>query len=289
MKILPLIPLLAVPLLPWASPARAGDTDGPDCARVLQDFGDAPEGVPTYFGVIAHFPTLLAPGAPGTQESLCAPLGSAPGPTGFVRHLLDGTANYWLGCYTANGQPSGIDGEPDGLAPDGDETLFDGSDAGAQPEAVYALICSSPNRVFFTTWNCGPERSAYLNVLVDLNHDGDWNDSVPCTDQAVCFLPCPEAQPCAFEWAVRNQLVTVRAGCDSHVSPNFFVGGLLGPTWMRVTVSDDPVGDDFPWAGSANRPGGVLTGGETEDYLTFIDTGDPVLPSTWGRLKVLYR
>ena len=35
---------------------------------------------------------------------------------------------------------------------------------------------------------------------------------------------------------------------------------------MRVTISKDPVPQDFTWNGSVSAPGGALNGGETEDY-----------------------
>ena len=50
------------------------------------------------------------------------------------------------------------------------------------------------------------------------------------------------------------------------MTPAFLTGPTAGPAWMRVTISDAPVNDDFPWAGSATVPTGEIVGGETEDY-----------------------
>ena len=58
---------------------------------------------------------------------------------------------------------------------------------------------------------------------------------------------------------------------------------------MRITISDTPMPDDFPWNGTAGLPGGLVQGGETEDYPVVIATPTPTGGSTWGRLKVLYR
>src|SRR5262245_65576872 len=93
--------------LPVAS--RATDVDGPDCQNNPSDFGDAPEDVLAYPGVMGHFPTCLAAGAPGDATSECGPAPPAPGLTGFVKHVHPiGISNYWLGCHGA-AAPGGID------------------------------------------------------------------------------------------------------------------------------------------------------------------------------------
>jgi hypothetical protein len=303
--------LLASPLS--ASRAIATDVDGPDCGRVIHDFGDAPEGIDTGFlGRIGHFPTCIAPGAPGTQEFVCPPRSSPPGLTGYMHHVQDGTANYWLGCYQTLQGLAGIDSEADGKVSIGggpsacnpsvttdctissfgpifgqDECAFDG-DAGVVPDVFIACY---PGAVRFRTANCGGDRTAYLNILVDMNFDGDWNDNMPCFDplSIYCFLPCAPNEPCAHEWAVKNLPILVPAGCADQVSPTFRVSSRGGPAWMRVSLTDVPVDDDYPWAGSARRPGGVYVGGETEDYLTQIIEPDKAKSSTWGGVKLHYR
>jgi hypothetical protein len=57
---------------------------------------------------------------------------------------------------------------------------------------------------------------------------------------------------------------------------------------MRVTISDIPVMDDFPWNGSVGS-GGYLPGGETEDYPVEIQIQTPTMPGSWGHVKALYR
>src|SRR5262249_12283239 len=81
--------------------------------RVIRDYGDAPEGSAAYPGVIGHFPSCLAPGAPGTKEASCPFVSTDPLATGYVRHVSVATSpNYWLGCGFA-AAPGGVDSEPD--------------------------------------------------------------------------------------------------------------------------------------------------------------------------------
>ncbi len=292
----------------FAPAALATDVDGPDCGRATRDFGDAPEGIAAgLFPGLARYPTCLTPGEAGTQEFACPPRGTTPGPTGHMQHVQSGAANYWLGCYDAPQGLAGIDAEADGKVSAGpaasacdasvltdcaladfgqDECRLDG-DAGAAPDL---LIACYPNQLSFQTANCGAERVAYLNILVDLSFDGDWNDNLPCSDPRYVYCrPCDPGEECAHEWAVKNQPVVVPSGCASQTSPEFRVSAREGQTWMRISLTDEPVDDDYPWAGSAARPGGVYAGGETEDYVVGIIGPDPVRTETWGRLKLRYR
>lgn len=295
--------LLLLAVTGTAAPARAAsDVDGPDCGRAITDFGDAPEDVPILgaSSLPGHFPTCLAPGAPGTQELSCAPRSTPPGPTGYMRNS-QGAATYWLGCYGGPFSLSGIDSEPDGKVslPPGpsacsalptdcaltpflagsvsygqDECRGDDGDVG-----VFADLfapCGPGSQFGFTTTNCGPPRQVYLNALVDLNLDGDWNDVVSC------------GSICAYEWVVKNFPVSLASGCEFRLSPLFLTGPMEGTAWMRVSLTDGPVDDDYPWAGSALRADGSYAGGETEDYLVSLLHGSPTRGSTWGRLKVRY-
>jgi hypothetical protein len=307
MRRLPLALLLALPLLLVAIPsARAADVDGPDCNRPITDFGDAPEGFlfisPPFGPIMGHFPTCLTPGAPGDQQFFCAPRSTPPGATGYMRNIQDGTSNYWLGCFQDVNGLSGIDSDADGkvstppgpsacsgIATDGtlvtpfqsygqDESESDG-DAGVHDPHLYSCV---PFWLFYSTANCGPTRTAYLNVLVDFNMDGDWNDNFSC--DAVFPLT-----GCVHEWAVKNVPVTLGPGCEEHQTPGINAGPFEGYSWMRISLTDDPVDDDFPWAGSANRPDGSYHGGETEDYFVWVLYPDATRTTTWGRLKTLYR
>lgn len=295
-----------------SAPACATDTDGPDCGRAIEDFGDAPEGATGFpiYGFVA-FPTCLFPSAAGNVQNVVPTRGSAPGPTGYVRHVQSGASNYWLGCTTSPGGIGGVDSETngkysggigeagcgDGPLPDcdlfgsGQDECDSGTDAGVS--GVLFVCYAMPGAVVFTTGNCGVERSVYLNVLVDLNNDGDWNDNLPCRDpgSVYCGGPCTSPDGAAHEWAVKNQLVTLPGGCSQHEVPRFETGPAFESSliWMRVSLTDDPVSNSFPWAGSANRPDGSYAGGETEDHLVIVTTPDAAKKSTWGELKIRYR
>jgi hypothetical protein len=272
--ILGLCLMLAVP-----AAGRATDVDGPDCQHVLNDFGDAPEGVQAYPGVMGHFPTCLAAGPPGDATSACGAVLPIPGLTGFVRHIHPaGVSYYWLGCSGA-AAPEGIDDDADGKTNDtgaplsacggvpvdctelafgmtfGQDEFYGSTDAGLA--ASLTFFTCSPNSFTFKSYNCGGQRQVLLNVLVDWNHDGDWNDEVACTN-----LPAG----CVSEWAVKNVPITLVAGCNTITTPVFPGGPTVGGGWMRITISDNPVQTDFTWNGSASVAGQSLLNGETEDY-----------------------
>jgi hypothetical protein len=284
----------------------ATDKDGPDdCQKASEDWGDAPEGVLAYPGVTGHFPTCSTPTAPGTQQLACPAISTLPGLTGFVRNLqFPGPGAYWLGCYPTPVGFMGIDTETEGkintpsvgwsmclpgattdcvesafgMTFDQDECYGDGSDAGLK--ALPVLTPCAPATVTFDVSACAIPRQFFLNILVDMNEDGDWNDN----------FQCPSGQ-CAYEWAVKNVPIALTSPCGPVTSPAFLVGPKSpnGRGWMRITISDMPVNDDFPWAGSATMPGGSLRGGETEDYPVAIQYTTPSKAGSWGQLKRIYR
>jgi hypothetical protein len=49
-------------------------------------------------------------------------------------------------------------------------------------------------------------------------------------------------------------------------SPAFQVGDRPGEGWLRITLTETPVPDDFPWNGSVSMPNQSFRAGETEDY-----------------------
>jgi len=283
---------------------NAGDVPG--------DFGDAPEGGHAYFDwfpVIAHFPSCVAPTPPGTREaSLCPAISTAPGMTGFIKHVPSRLGRrYWLGCGDV-----GIDTEPDaknaahdpaescGLEVgdcdldlyawstlrqfEQDECIDDGEDSGLQNQNLnsYYSGCAN-NQLSYRVYNEGEACAVYLNVLVDQNRDGDWNDQVACNG----------GPGCGFEWAVKNATVTLAPGCSSQLTPSFPIGIYAAnpflPAWIRITLTDDPVDDDFPWKGSAGLQDDAYSGGETEDYAADFSVPDAAAPTSWGKLKLLYR
>jgi len=289
-----LIGTLLACLIVTPATAPATDVDGPnDCLRVPVDFGDAPEGVFAYPGVPGCFPTCIAPGPVGTRTFACPPISTAPLLTGYVQHQHPADGNgYWLGCPPAGLPPQGIDSEIDGkmnatglgasacntaVLVDctevafgmtfGQDECYGSTDAGIAAPINFA-VCT-PSSFSYSTYNCSATRQAYLNVLVDWNQDGDWNDNFQC------------GTACAYEWAVKNVLVAVPTGCNLLTTPVFMSGPNAGQGWLRITLSNLPVNDDFPWAGSATMPVLQLGGGETEDYPVTIGHTCPPYED-WG-------
>jgi len=275
---------LLVALTCSTSLVHATDVDGPnDCLRTPTDYGDAPDGVLAYPATLGCFPTCTSAGPVGTLNVACPPISTAPGPTGFVRHVHFPTdTQYWLGCIPTN---QGIDGETNGKVNDngaaisacatgvgidcvetafginfGQDECYGSTDAGVGTSVSFIPCASST--VTFDVWNCGPVRQVFVNVLVDWNQDGDWNDNFQCIGG------------CAFEWAVKNQSMIITEGCTPLTPAAFLAGPNEGNGWMRITISDNPVTDDFPWAGSAPLANN-LRNGETEDYPVTIGHEDP--------------
>jgi hypothetical protein len=105
-----------------------------------------------------------------------------------------------------------------------------------------------------------PNIDLWVNVWLDWNRDGDWDDT----------LECPEGP--APEWAVQNQfLVNLPAGINQITTPGFLAWHPEGgeEIWMRITLSGQP------WRGGSNpgAKGNAGSGpqakyqiGETEDY-----------------------
>src|SRR5262249_53966657 len=112
--------------------------------------------------------------------------------------------------------------------------------------------------ITFNAYNCETTHDvqAFLNVLVDWNEDGDWNDNFSCTAGGAC----------ANEWAVKNSPIVLTPGCGVYTSPTFLTGPNNAHGWMRISISSEPVPDDFPWNGTVSMPGSAVKGGETEDY-----------------------
>lgn len=265
--------------------AVTGQATNP-CANAYEDFGDAPEGVTAYpNGMAGAFPTCLAGNTVGNQIVQCgAPVSPPPLVTGYVRHLAPAgdPSKFWLGCGTLP-NPGGIDSEIDGkmnqapagtpsacnqaLMPDCVETVWGGMtfgqdecfgdlDAGVPPPALSFGQCTV-NQFSYAAASCATApQTAYLNLLIDLDQDGDWND----------LVLCPTIRTCADEWAVQNAAVQLMPGCNVYLTPPIQVGPNTGPAWMRITLSEQPAPADFPWNGTVSLPGGRFVRGETEDY-----------------------
>ncbi|KPK37530.1 MAG: hypothetical protein AMJ65_14340 [Phycisphaerae bacterium SG8_4] len=115
-----------------------------------------------------------------------------------------------------------------------------------------------------------PGTELWVNVWLDFNRDGDWDDAIDC------------AAGQAREWAVQNQfLFDLPQGLNHLTSPGFLSSHrTFAPEriWMRITLSEQP------WTGGSNpgAPGNAGSGprekyliGETEDYYFIPQISDP--------------
>jgi hypothetical protein len=119
-----------------------------------------------------------------------------------------------------------------------------------------------------------PERDLWVNVWLDWNRDGDWDDDSLTDPKMVC------GERHVSEWAVQNQyLFGLPAGLHQISAPAFLAWHpAKGPEkiWMRITLSEQPwTGGDSPGT-PGNGGSGPAEGydiGETEDYLIEPETG----------------
>jgi GEVED domain-containing protein len=261
--------LLILGLSALSTPANATDVDGPDGDNDFGDMDDAPHGIPAYpDGTIGKFP--------------------------HVYHINNYDAwNLWLGGYPTNWQPGqgpvyGVDGDDSALPPNDctenafgmtfaqDECIQDSTDMCLRSPVLLNPCEMTTFRISYIVQVAGGGGTALLNVLVDFNGDGDFDDVVYC----------PASQDSVPEWVAKN--VGVPWGWPNHLEmniPSFRVGPRSGPAWMRITLTtaDTTPTDDFPVSG------GELLGGETEDYPIMIGGNTPVHSTTWGLLKSRYQ
>jgi len=233
------------------------------------EFGDAPEGALAYpsLGVMGKFPTC-----------------KAVGPAGFVQH---GTRGWTFFGYSVDFETGGNGGFCPTFTPDGydrDESSGD-SDCGLVAD-IYTIQGSVGSEVVVPVltgedgflgypcqtaewgtdinlwWDTGIPEGAYVNMLIDWNQDGRWGGSISCGG-------APEVV--AIEHVLQD--FHVPGGTNGYLGvlspPSFLIGPKSGYVWVRMTISESPVGES--WDGS-----GVFIDGETEDHLIRIESGTGV-------------
>jgi hypothetical protein len=123
-----------------------------------------------------------------------------------------------------------------------------------------------------------PIDELYVNVWLDWNRDGDWDDVMDC---GIANEISNKPRGLAREWAVRNQVLThLQAGIHNITTPAFIPYHpfrhsddvyRVDPIWMRITISERPWGpvaisaECVGYGGSGPRRGYKI--GETEDYF----------------------
>jgi len=231
------------------------------------EFGDAPEGALAYpsTGVTGAFPT-------------CKNVPIA----GWIQHNNFGT---WFG--------PGFDIESDGnaglcpgFAPYDNDECFQDGDAGLimpQPYTIQGGVVApcgnsigtplgdtcqwaqwgSDIDILIHNWmpNHEPYLRGYVNVLIDWNQDGQWQNNPGTT--------------CDANMVPEHVLVdfVIPAQYDGTLSalmpPSFQIGPNDGYVWTRFSITEDPVGGN--WTGE-----GDFEDGETEDYLLRVYQPPPV-------------
>ncbi len=147
-----------------------------------------------------------------------------------ARHRDLGQA--WLGVD--------VDDEPDARQVDNDD--FDDG-----VEQFMPIEVTVNNRQYNDT--------LYLNVLVDIDGDGQWEPAAAATSS-------PATAPPADEWVVQNKALSIAEGERKTITTDASVAGAgIGAgvnTWVRVTLTGEPI-PVYDGRGSFEI-------GETEDY-----------------------
>jgi len=149
-------------------------------------------------------------------------------------------------CLGLNSLGDWKDWEPDAWVPDMD--MFD--------DGLNTFFIGAGNpaaTVTFEASNLGGPNNLIVNILIDLNRDGDWLDNVGGQSEHV----------------VQNQALNLPAVNDDTFVSNSFstVGATPGPTWLRLTLTRTPVMQG--WYGE-----GLFDCGETEDWQIWIEEGE---------------
>lgn len=259
------------PSIPCPDPGEIPDPTGEITITLPlhpNDLGDAPDStnhasqnMTAYPGILAQFPTVFyeMPGAPR------GPLHRYPRPV-------------YLGAGVSMEAEAdaGPDADPsNNLLPTTDTPDRDRFDDGlnlrnlslglCQPANLQVRIGVMSNRVRQALLNHNMQ-TLYLNVWVDGNRDGDWNDASPCS---------PVAGDVALEHIVIDYPIAVNRLAIGANSLNIIGGKSLWPqalanqpSWLRVTLSEakSPKLNGRPY-GDGRGPNTGYRLGETEDYL----------------------
>ena len=205
---------------PWWTWIWIGDVDRIQEPLPPLEFGDAPD--PTH-------PSLLA--------------------SDGARHTPTDTE--FLGLQSTG---DGKDFEPNARVVDLDTPFDDGL-------LTFALTTGDPAQtVDFEVTNMITDENLRVNILLDLNGDGDWNDP--------------------GEHVVQNQPINLVGPANGTFTSDPFstVGATPGPTWMRVTLTRQSINPG--WNGTMasagyDEPFGC---GETEDWLVELQEIVPPTP-----------
>ncbi|MHC4430905.1 MAG: GEVED domain-containing protein, partial [Planctomycetota bacterium] len=240
--------------------------------------GDAPDSTNNYGA------TMTAYSAPATVQANFPTVfndGSSVGPYGPAH--LNAPTGAFLGKKVTSEREADTGSDDDGannIAPQTDLSDNDDGDDGVVvplrlPHCEWATFDYQVTVV-------DPKIDLWVNVWIDFNRDGDWDDTIACDAGQ------------APEWAVQNQyLFGLPVGSSQVTTPALLSwhpkSGPAG-VWMRITISEQP------WKGGSN-PGEQGNGGsgpatkyaigETEDYYFIPDKTLHPGQNTRGGLPVV--
>jgi uncharacterized protein YegL len=257
--------------LPWF---LCGESPPPPCtwpgggsgvAGQMPDLGDAPDSS-NHFGtsMTAYTAPLTVTAAfPSVFDTTT---GLPPGPN----HLSPDT-DVWLGYDVSREADADLPPDEDletNIEPLLDLPNQDLHDDG--PVFPFALpACDETGVEFVVTVAAGPS-TRYVNLWVDYNQDGDWEDLVQCNRPGHGIVSVPE-------WSVQDQVLYLPPGTHTVLSAPFVAAGTGSPgatTWVRLSVAEAVAPRNQSTGRADGR--GPDTGyqyGETEDYLLYDRTG----------------
>jgi hypothetical protein len=232
------------------------------------DYGDAPDGSETYYPQM--FSTTSNRGEFPTQYGTAFSRIGQPG----AHHLT--TGEEWLGRQP--GPVSDEAGASDASDPDGQTNLVNSDHwEDAFPRIPFWMdLFSIPPMTsisFYVSASASaPAGNRYVNVLIDWNQDGSWEN-------------IPGGTP---EWVVQDHQVFLNPGETKLESSTQFPwgwGAMLSPQvfWVRITITRQPIGasgynyvdSNGCWDGS-----GAFQYGETEDF--FFNPYTPLVQKEGG-------
>ncbi|MBN1766621.1 MAG: hypothetical protein JW860_15305 [Sedimentisphaerales bacterium] len=216
--------------------------------------------------VPGHYPTVYKTGSP--------PYGPIHWHSAGVAHLGGRVSKETEADY-------GYDQDPtNNIIPPQDLADMDGADDGV--EVPLNLPHCRRTRFDYLVSVQRPLKNLYVNVWLDWNRDGDWDDI------SECHWPRELSHKPRWvrEWAVRNQVLTeLEPGIHQMTTPPFLCrhpwisddSEYVPPIWMRITLSEKPwsppkLSSDCPGYGGSGPKDGYWIG-ETEDYF-FTPTTD---------------
>jgi hypothetical protein len=229
------------------------------------DLGDAPDSTNNHgFNMTAYPPG----GPPGTPANFPTVYSGSP-PNGPIHWDPRGVA--YLGGWVTLENEADLFPDEEGITnidPPVDMPDQDGAD-----DSIHFPLalphCTRTTFDFDVTVATAAGADVYVNAWADWNRDGDWDDSLPCTDPIM-----------ADEWIVKNQLLTFTSGGIFTVTSDPFYawhpagGPEVIPFWLRITLSGqpiDPIGGVQGYGGAGPVDGYDI--GETEDF--YVEEYDP--------------